>query len=76
MAENTQEVKPKEPVKARVLTTTWINDRLVDGNRVALINSDLADSLFTAGAIDPHESAVDYALSLNSEIIDTTVALD
>lgn len=75
MAENTSEAKPKDPVKARVLTTTWINDRLVDGNRVAFINSDLADSLFTVGSVDLHESAVAYALSLNPDVIDTTVAL-
>ena len=74
MAKDPLENTPENtPVQARILAATVINGHAVACNRVALISSDIADPLISAGAIDTSEAAVTYALTLDSDVIDTTI---
>lgn len=60
-------------VRVRILSGIEINGVKISCNRVAVVDDVTAASLVSGGVADDHPSAVDYALSENPEVIDTTV---
>ena len=64
--------KPEQPILLRILADTIIDGRDVRCNRAIKIDPGRAQDLIDSGEADSVKEAVDYALSLNPDIIDFT----
>lgn len=62
-------------INARILVASIINGHAVQPDRVATINQDIAEALYANGAIDTNADAIDYALTINPDIYDTTATV-
>jgi hypothetical protein len=66
------EAEKTEPTKVRILVDTTINDIKVPAGRVAKVDAETTKSLIEGGIADPSKAGVQYALTENAEVIDTT----
>ena len=66
------EAAKTEPTQVRILVDTTINDIKVPAGLVAKVDAETTKSLVEGGIADPSKEAVEYALTENAEVIDTT----